>query len=89
MMNLIVSLDRVIDITDPIIIRALGTTKSALTALRLPRTSPLSQAIGSIAAGIGADGLIVWSAQVPDEKNLVVLKFAPLPYVIVTRGTKG
>jgi RES domain-containing protein len=80
-------LDRVIDVSDPATIAALGTTKAALCDIRIPGRPFFAQVIGDEAFALGIDGLIAWSAQDPDRKNLVILphvRHAQLPYLIVS-----
>jgi RES domain-containing protein len=72
MVSLLVSLDRVVDLTDSALLEALGTDETAVTGMRIPLTHHVAERLGGAANAIGADGLIVWSAQEPGTKNLVI-----------------
>jgi len=93
MLNIsIFQLQRLVDLTDPHLTAALGTSVDELTQLRLPRKPIATQYLGDIAENLGVDGLIVWSAQAADQKNLVVFPQncpAPTaPYLIVTKAAR-
>lgn len=88
MLSLLVRLDRVIDLRDPSLLRALETDESALTGLRIPRASHIAERIGTAASAIGADGLIAPSAQEPGRHNLVIYPRNAAhwpPYIVVGR----
>jgi len=72
MLSLLVSLDRVVDLTKPELLNELGTDKAGVTAVRIPRARTAAENIGAAANAVGSDGLIVWSAQAPGMKNLVI-----------------
>jgi RES domain-containing protein len=72
MVSLLVSLDHVVDLTDMALLEALGTDEAAVTGIRIPRTPHIAERLGAAANAVGADGLIVWSAQAPGMKNLVI-----------------
>jgi RES domain-containing protein len=72
MLSLLVCLDRVVDLTEPALLTKLETDETAVTSMRIPRTPHVAERIGAAANAVGADGLIVWSAQSPGMKNLVI-----------------
>lgn len=71
--TLMVFVRRMVDLTDPSTVAALGTTPEELGGVRIPGRPFFAQAIGEVANGLGIHALLVWSAQEPAEKNLVVL----------------
>jgi RES domain-containing protein len=72
MLSLLVSLDRVVDLTEPALLTELNTDRAEVTSVRIPRNAHVAERIGAAANAVGADGLIVWSAQSPGMKNLVI-----------------
>lgn len=85
MFSIGMDLDKTLDLTTPSIIKTLGTSVAELTQARIPRKAIVTQELGREAAALNIDGLIVWSAQTPSEKNLVILKHDPPPYVVITK----
>ena len=72
MLSLLVSLDRVVDLTSPALLSALETDRAEVISVRIPRKQHVAERIGAAANAVGADGLIVWSARSPGKKNLVI-----------------
>jgi RES domain-containing protein len=92
MLNIsILRLQKTLDITDPNLISALGTSIGELTQLRLPRKPVVTQILGDTAARLGFDSLIVWSAQDTSRKNLVLflqnLPGRTMPLIITSVST--
>lgn len=86
MLSLLVSLDRVVDLTEPALLAELNTDRTEVTSVRIPRKAHVAERIGAAANAVGADGLIVWSAQSPGMKNLVIFPTnatARPPFVVV------
>jgi len=84
MFSLMVTLKRVLDLTNAAILSELDTTVDELCSIRFPGTSHPARTLGTGAAAY-FDGLVVWSAIVPATKNLVIFPdhHRPLPYVVV------
>jgi RES domain-containing protein len=72
MLSLLISLDRVVDLTEPALLRELETDEAAVTSPRIPRVAHVAERLGAAANAAGTDGIIVWSAQAAGEKNLVI-----------------
>ncbi|TAM91134.1 RES domain-containing protein [bacterium] len=70
--SLAVSLGRVVDLTDAVLISRLGFTRKQLTAISIPGIPQPAARLGDTASSIGIDGLVVWSAVDPDQQNLVI-----------------
>jgi RES domain-containing protein len=72
MLSLLVSLDHVVDLTEPVLLNELETDRAEVASVRIPRKVHVAERIGAAANAVGADGLIVWSARSPGMKNLVI-----------------
>lgn len=86
MLSITVHVDHVLDLTDPQTLALLVTTAVELCAPRFPGTDHPALRIGSMAADLGMDALIVPSA-VHHAKNLIVFPDAHvMPCYAVVRS---
>lgn len=76
---------RTIDLTDPNLLRKLGTTQTEVRSLRLPGDRHPCQDLGRAARDVGAEAVVVWSAPWPRAKNLVAFDVDPPRYVVINR----
>ena len=72
MLSLLVSLDRVVDLTDAKLLRDMETDEAAVNGGRIPGIAHVAERIGAAANAVGRDGLIVWNAQAQGARNLVI-----------------
>jgi len=72
---------RTIDLTDPTLVRKLGTSQRELRSLRMPGDHHPCQDLGRAARAAGAEAIIVWSAPWSGAKNLVVFAVSPPRYI--------
>lgn len=88
MLSIIVRVERLLDLTRPALLKAIGSSYKELTGPQLTRGTSETQLLGKVAHDLQFDGLLVWSAAVRHERNVVVFpENSPFqtPYLVVRR----